>query len=98
MSPLHGYRVRVDPDPAEAAAGGASARAWAHGPCLYLGQRGQRCDRPALEGGFCARHAASAIDLGPWTWFRRLAGLLVAAAILWPIIQGFLDELSHWRH
>jgi hypothetical protein len=26
------------------------------GPCLYFGPRGQRCSRPALANGFCARH------------------------------------------
>jgi hypothetical protein len=26
------------------------------GPCLYLGPQGQRCDRPAIANGFCARH------------------------------------------
>src|SRR5271155_4700638 len=26
------------------------------GPCLYFGPQGQRCARPALEGGFCAQH------------------------------------------
>ncbi|HVB99690.1 MAG TPA: DUF5763 domain-containing protein [Candidatus Dormibacteraeota bacterium] len=68
-----------------------------HGPCLYLGPRGQRCDRPALENGFCALHDADAIHASPWTWVRRLAGILVAAAILWPIFEAFLEELSHWR-
>ena len=26
------------------------------GPCLYFGPQGQRCSRPALANGFCARH------------------------------------------
>jgi hypothetical protein len=26
------------------------------GPCLYFGPQGQRCNRPALANGFCARH------------------------------------------
>jgi hypothetical protein len=98
MSPIHGYRARIEESAAETVTSDASDRAWAYGPCLYLGHRGQRCDRPALEGGFCARHAVKAIEVGPWIWFRRLAGLLVAAAILWPIIEAFLAELSHWRH
>lgn len=103
MSPIHGYRARVEPDAPEIDAPETNSirsdgRAWAYGPCLYLGPRGQRCDRPALEGGFCARHTADAIDIGPWTWFRRLAALLVVVAILWPIVEAFLDELSHWRH
>jgi hypothetical protein len=93
MSPLHGYRVRVESDDPASPAAGAT-----HGPCLYLGPQSQRCDRPALEDGFCALHSADAVVLGPWVWFRRLAALLVAIAILWPIIEAFLEELSHWRH
>jgi hypothetical protein len=93
MSPLHGYRVRVEPDDRA----NPAARV-AHGPCLYLGPQGQRCDRPALEDGFCAIHSQDAVVPGPGIWFRRLAALLVAAAILWPIIEALLEELSHWRH
>jgi hypothetical protein len=26
------------------------------GPCLYFGPQGQRCSRPAIANGFCARH------------------------------------------
>jgi len=26
------------------------------GPCLYFGPQGQRCSRPAIASGFCARH------------------------------------------
>jgi hypothetical protein len=26
------------------------------GPCLYFGPQGQRCSRPAIGNGFCARH------------------------------------------
>jgi hypothetical protein len=63
-----------------------------------MGPRGQRCERPAREGGFCALHSAESAMAGPWDWFRRLAALLVAAAILWPIVEALLEELSHWRH
>jgi len=98
MSPLHGYRVRVESDEPGGVSPGAGDRPWIYGPCLYLGPRGQRCDRPALEDGFCALHSPDAIVPGPGIWFRRLAALLVAAAILWPIIEALLDELSHWHH
>jgi hypothetical protein len=98
MSPLHGYRARIDADAPAAASDDTDDRIWAYGPCLHLGPRGQRCDHAALEGGFCVRHAVDAIDIGPWTWFRRLAAVLVAVAILWPIVEAFLEELSHWRH
>ena len=91
MSPIHGYRAPVETAPVES---GSSS----YGHCLYWGPRGQRCDRPALEDGFCARHAAQAIAIGPWAWIRRLAALLVAAAILWPIVEALLEQLPHWRH
>jgi hypothetical protein len=96
MSPLHGYRVRAEPDELEGAANAGST--WSYGPCLHLGPRGQRCTRPALEGGFCARHSPEAIRKEIWIWSRRLAAILVTAALLWPIIASFLEELSHWRH
>jgi hypothetical protein len=92
MSPLHGYRVRGEND----VQGQGETRSY--GTCLYLGPRGQRCDRPAREDGFCRVHSPDAEPVGPWTWFRRGAALLVAAAILWPIIEAFIEELSHWRH
>jgi hypothetical protein len=98
MSPLHGYRVQPLPEDPEPGRGETADQTWTYGSCLHLSARGGRCERPALEGGFCARHSAEAIDAGPWVWFRRLAALLVAAAILWPIVEAFLDELSHWRH
>src|ERR1700678_3615662 len=31
------------------------------GPCLYLGPNGQRCDRGAVEDGFCAIHRPGGI-------------------------------------
>lgn len=74
-----------------------AAKPWAYGPCLHLGSNGRRCERPALEDGFCARHSPDGAETGPWTWFRRIAALLLAAAILWPIIEDFLSELSRWR-
>jgi hypothetical protein len=105
MSPLHGYRARIDsPDEPsldaadlnlEAVPGEAVAdKPWAYGPCLHLASNGRRCERPALEDGFCARHSSDGIESGAWIWFRRIAALLLAAAILWPIIEDFLSELS----
>jgi hypothetical protein len=94
MTPLHGYRVPVESDPSSHEMRGIPN----YGCCIYLGPRGQRCERPALEDGFCARHSPEAAVPGLWTWFRRFAAILVAAAILWPIIEAFLEELSHWSH
>ncbi|HEV2387408.1 MAG TPA: hypothetical protein VGS20_09155 [Candidatus Acidoferrales bacterium] len=108
MSPLHGYRSRIEPpgepasettDPAFEAKSVEVDRelAWEYGPCLHLAANGRRCERPALEGGFCAGHSLEGAESGPWTWFKRLAALALAAAILWPILEDFLTELSHWH-
>jgi hypothetical protein len=32
------------------------------GPCLYFGPQGQRCDRPAIADGFCARHLPAQLN------------------------------------
>jgi hypothetical protein len=32
------------------------------GPCLYFGPQGQRCDRPAIAYGFCARHLPAHVN------------------------------------
>jgi hypothetical protein len=32
------------------------------GPCLYFGPQGQRCDRPAIANGFCARHLPAHVN------------------------------------
>lgn len=98
MSPLHGYRVQPLPEDTAPELGDSAAEPWMYGTCLHISPRGGRCDRPALEGGFCQRHGVETTAAGPWVWFRRLAALLVAVAILWPIVEAFLDELSHWRH
>ncbi len=98
MSPIHGYRAPIEPREPDAESAFVEPQPLVKGPCLYLGPQGQRCDRPAIEDGFCARHAPGAVDLGPWIWFRRFAAILLTAAILWPIIAAFLNSLSHWRH
>jgi len=38
-----------------------------YGPCLYLGPAGQRCQKRAMDGGFCATHrpAKSRADGSP---------------------------------
>jgi len=64
------------------------------GACLYLGPVGQRCNRPAQEGSFCAQHqpegsSASMPALSP----RRLGVMLTILALLWPILADVLREL-----
>lgn len=35
------------------------------GPCLYFGPQGQRCSRPAIANGFCARHTPAQLGQAP---------------------------------
>jgi len=67
------------------------------GPCLYLGPAGQRCARPALDGGFCASHrpgggiGAAIRDLA-----RVLAATVAIVALLWPYLHDVVRELLRW--
>jgi hypothetical protein len=70
------------------------------GPCLYLGPRGQRCDRRATNAGFCAIHqpdgvAASGISK-PSKKF--IASLLAIAAVVWPYLADIVKEVIRWIH
>lgn len=69
------------------------------GPCLYLGAGGQRCDRRALEGGYCARHRPGAIRLPkPAFSSKVLAAIVGIAGILWPVIADLVREVVRWMH
>lgn len=74
------------------------------GPCLYLGPQGQRCARPALEGGFCAVHRPGGGTLtGTLAGSARKASRVLAAgaaivAIVWPYVADLLRELFRWMH
>jgi hypothetical protein len=56
------------------------------GPCLYFGPQGQRCSRPAIGNGFCARHTPAQLGqfgklgqsakLGPASYARPGAAAL----------------------
>jgi hypothetical protein len=52
--------LEPDSDSAEITSYGVSPAAGKNrndqGPCLYFGPQGQRCSRPAIGNGFCARH------------------------------------------
>lgn len=85
-----------------------ASRAGDFGPCLYFGPRGERCTRPALEGGFCARHAHSSqkttgepeeeSGIAPVLTPKRLGALIAAAAALWPFVADVVKEiLRHLR-
>lgn len=70
-----------------------------HGPCLYLGQSGQRCNRLAVEGGFCELHQPGATVRRLVTKPSRvLAAILGILGVLWPIVADFVHEISRWIH
>lgn len=72
----------------------ASQATASQGPCLYLGPSGQRCERQAVEGGYCARHqshgekAVSTPQLS-----RRALGIIGVLAVLWPVLADLIREL-----
>lgn len=64
------------------------------GPCLYLGTAGQRCARPAQEGGFCAVHQPEGPAGGkPGASPRRVGVIMAILALLWPILADIVREL-----
>lgn len=73
------------------------ARSDSHGPCLYLGMKGERCSRSALEGGYCAAHQANgAASLSARSYSRALAATLALILIVWPYISDLVRDLLHW--
>jgi hypothetical protein len=77
-----------------------AAAAGSQGPCLYLGPLGQRCARPALEGGFCAQHAPRTTKKA--SSGRGLpqivgAGIGILAA-MWPILFDVVRSIIRWMH
>jgi len=67
------------------------------GPCLYMGPEGQRCDRRAVEGGYCERHrpGGAAGNIPPTARIIATIGLLV---ILWPYFADLVREILRWMH
>jgi hypothetical protein len=65
--------------------------------CLYLGPAGERCDRPALDNGFCPRHqpGATATTLRDESRARKkkAAATVGVVAMLWPIIEQILRAI-----
>jgi hypothetical protein len=76
------------------------------GPCLYFGPQGQRCSRPAVANGFCARHmpaqlgqpAKPAAALGSRPLGRIIAIGIAIFAALWPVVADLLREIIRWIH
>jgi len=69
------------------------------GSCLYFGPAGQRCNRPALRGGFCARHQpGTVLDAPAKRLPRRTAAVLALLAAIWPLVADLVRELMRWIH
>jgi hypothetical protein len=69
------------------------------GPCLYLGPGGQRCDRRAIEGGYCAKHRPGSISLPKPAFSKKtLAAIIGLAGILWPYLADLVREFVRWTH
>jgi hypothetical protein len=70
------------------------------GPCLYLGPQGQRCSRPALGNGFCARHMPAqlgqAARLGAATSARPDAASLGSRPLARIIAVGIAIFAALW--
>lgn len=82
-----------------ASPGAAVSKTADQGPCLYFGPRGQRCDRRALKGGFCAFHQPGGIVAGIAKPSKKLvASLLAIVAVAWPYLADILREIIRWIH
>jgi hypothetical protein len=84
--------MRFDDPPGETAAD----QPWPYGPCLYLGPRGQRCDRPAGPDGFCTRHSPEHAGDRRRIAKQVVAFLLLTLGLLWPLLHDFLRQISGW--
>jgi hypothetical protein len=70
------------------------------GPCLYLGPRGQRCDRRATNAGFCAIHQPDGVATSGISKRSKklIASLLAIAAVVWPYLADIVREVIRWIH
>ncbi|HKV06278.1 MAG TPA: hypothetical protein VJO53_14370 [Candidatus Acidoferrales bacterium] len=66
------------------------------GPCLYLGPRGERCNRRAHDRGFCALHQPGRIAAAFSNPSRILAAVLTIAVLLWPYVSDLVREIIRW--
>ncbi len=89
----------ADEDEARAAQADGEAKPQNQGPCLYLGPAGERCDRPALVGGFCAKHGSGGRVVEAFrNPARILAALAAIVALLWPYVSDLVREIMRWAH
>ncbi|MGH9685254.1 MAG: hypothetical protein ACRD4S_16785 [Candidatus Acidiferrales bacterium] len=68
------------------------------GPCLYLGPAGERCYRPALDGGFCSKHDPNAVKSKISVPSRVAAASLGILGVLWPYVADLVKEIIRWMH
>jgi hypothetical protein len=68
------------------------------GPCLYLGPSGQRCNRRAVEGGFCALHQPGAVAAKIAKPSKIVAAILGILGALWPFVSDFIREILRFLH
>ena len=68
------------------------------GACLYLGPNGQRCARPAIEGGFCTVHGPHPTQAAASNRTRILAAVVAIIGILWPYVDDLVREIIRWMH
>lgn len=66
-------------------------------PCLYFGPAGERCNRPALDSGFCARHQANASPTAlpdeSRTRKKKTIATLGIIATLWPLVEELIRQI-----
>ena len=62
--------------------------------CLHLGRSGERCSCAAAEDGFCERHGPDAVWRFNIAARRRIFAVLLAAAVLWPILVDLWRALK----
>jgi hypothetical protein len=69
----------------------------AMGPCLYLGPQGQRCERAAVDGGYCPRHHSDPELHRPARDYTRVLVATVALVIIvWPYVADLVRDLIRW--
>jgi len=80
------------------------------GPCLYLGEAGQRCSRRAVEDGFCRVHQGERDHLDPEAQAgggtsariaarsKALAAIIGLVGILLPYVFDLTREILRWIH
>jgi hypothetical protein len=76
----------------------SSAASGSQGPCLYFGPRGERCGRPALQGGFCSRHQPGGGLRSGKRPAKLVAAVLAALGLLWPLLGDIVREVFRWIH